>query len=78
MTTFDTIFSAASQLPLNERVDLIDALWATVPLSEPLSEAWQQEIDLRWQEIESKAVDTIPADEVLEKLRAKRTRSDEN
>ncbi len=62
MPDYSELFSAASQLPLEERVRLIDELTDTIPDLEPgaLSPEWLEEIERRSDEIESGAVDTVP------------------
>ena len=54
MTTFESVLSAATQLPEGERLRLIDALWDTVPedTEVPLSAEWVAEIDRRVVEME--------------------------
>jgi putative addiction module component (TIGR02574 family) len=60
MTDYQTILSAASQLPVSDRLQLIDDLAASVPEDHPprLSEAWLHEIARRTEEVESGAVAT--------------------
>lgn len=54
MTTFESVLSAATQLPEDERLRLIDALWDTVPddAESPRSSEWLAEIERRVDEIE--------------------------
>ena len=60
MTSYESIFLAASQLPINERLRLIDELASSVPDDRPpqLSDAWLREIDRRSQEIDTGATAT--------------------
>ena len=62
MPDYAELFSAASQLPLDERIRLIDELTDTIPEPEPgsLSPEWLEEIERRSAEIDSGAVETIP------------------
>ena len=54
MMTFESVLTAATQLPEGDRLRLIDALWDTVPADAevPLSEEWLTEIDKRVDEME--------------------------
>lgn len=54
MTTYESVLSAATQLPEGDRLRLIDALWDTVPddAEVPLSDEWLSEIDRRVDEME--------------------------
>jgi len=60
MSDYHAIFAAASQLPVADRLRLIDDLAASVPDDQPpmLSEAWLEEIERRSVEIDSGAVQT--------------------
>ena len=66
MSDFQSILSSASQLPVDERLDLIDALWQTVPEEAlpPLSAEWLAEIQRRSAEIDAGSVKTIPWEQV--------------
>ena len=58
MTDYASILSAASQLPIGDRLRLIDELASTVPDDQPpqLSDAWLREIDRRSGELDSGTV----------------------
>jgi putative addiction module component (TIGR02574 family) len=60
MSNFESVLSAASQLPVNDRLRLIDELASSVPEDQPpqLSDVWLCEIDRRSSEIDSGAVVT--------------------
>jgi putative addiction module component (TIGR02574 family) len=49
LADYDTLLSDASQLPLDARIQLIEALWETVPEDAlpPLSDEWRREINRR-------------------------------
>ena len=66
MSDFQSILTSATRLPVDERLDLIDALWQTVPEDAlpPLSEEWFAEIQRRSAEIDAGAVKTLPWEEV--------------
>ncbi len=70
MSEFDTIYSAASQLPVADRLRLIDALASSVPDDHPptLSEAWLEEIERRSSEIDAGTVTTEPWEDVRRRL----------
>lgn len=66
MSQFESVLSAASQLPIAERLQLIDALAATVPDDCPptLSPEWLAELERRSAEIASGEVTPIPWEQV--------------
>jgi putative addiction module component (TIGR02574 family) len=70
MLDFDAIVSEASQLPVAERLRLIDQLAASVPDDQPpsLSEQWVAEIGRRSKEIDSGVVTTEPWDSIRSRL----------
>jgi putative addiction module component (TIGR02574 family) len=55
MSNYESVLSAASQLPVDDRLRLIDELASSVPDDQPpkLSDAWLREIDRRSNEIDS-------------------------
>jgi len=75
MTNYDSVLSAANQLPEPERLRLIDALWDTVPAEAeaPFSDEWLAEIDRRMDNVELGREKTVPwsqvRDEALARLR---------
>jgi putative addiction module component (TIGR02574 family) len=66
MSDFQSLFADASRLPLGERVQLIDALWETLPVEAmpPLSEEWRAEIGRRSDEFDAGSVQPIPWEQV--------------
>jgi putative addiction module component (TIGR02574 family) len=74
-SNYDSILSAAHQLPAADRVRLIDALWETVPADAdmPPSDEWLEEIERRVEAIDSGHESTLPwtqiRDEALARLR---------
>jgi putative addiction module component (TIGR02574 family) len=60
MSNYESVLSAASQLPVSDRLRLIDDLASLVPDDQPpqLSDTWLSEIDRRSSEIDSGAVAT--------------------
>jgi len=73
MTSYQSVLTAASQLAVDERLQLIDALAATVPDDQPprLSEVWLKEIDRRSREIDSGTVVTENWADIRARLFAK-------
>jgi putative addiction module component (TIGR02574 family) len=55
MSDFDSLFADARQLPLEERLQFIDALWSTVPddAALALSGEWMAEIQRRSDEYDA-------------------------
>jgi putative addiction module component (TIGR02574 family) len=66
MPDYETLLADASQLPLAERIQLMEALWDTVPDDSlpPLSKEWLAEIQRRSAEYDSGAVRTVPWEEI--------------
>jgi putative addiction module component (TIGR02574 family) len=73
MTQFDALLSAASQLPVDQRLRLIDELAATVPDDCPpgLSPEWLAEIQRRSDEIDAGLVTPVPWEQVRADLMRK-------
>ncbi len=66
MSDFDALLAGASQLPLDARIQLIEALWNTVPNDSlpPLSAEWVAEIQRRSSEFDAGLVQPIPWEQV--------------
>ena len=62
MSDYDSLLANASQLPLDARIQLIEALWDTVPDDSPptLSDEWVAEIERRSAEYDAGSVQPIP------------------
>ncbi len=62
MSDYDSVLTAAQQLPESERLRLINALWDSVPpeADVPLSDEWVHEIDTRVAELKSGRATTVP------------------
>jgi putative addiction module component (TIGR02574 family) len=73
MTNFDSVLSAAQQLPDEDRLRLIDALWESVPpdRNAPFSDEWAIEIERRVAELDAGTARTIPWSEVRDKALAR-------
>lgn len=74
MTQYQSVLSAAFALDVSERLQLIDALAATVPDDAPptLSPEWIAELDRRAHDLETGKATAIPAHEVFESIQRKR------
>jgi putative addiction module component (TIGR02574 family) len=66
MSDYDTLLSDASQLPLDVRIQLIEALWDTVldDALPPLSDEWLAEINRRSAEYDAGSVQPIPWEQI--------------
>ncbi len=66
MSDYDTLLSDASQLPLDVRIQLIDALWDTVPEDAlpPLSDEWLAETNQRSAEYDAGLVQPIAWEQI--------------
>jgi len=66
MPNYEALLADASHLPGAERVQLIEALWDTVPDDSlpPLSDKWIAEIQRRSAEYDSGEVQTVPWEQV--------------
>jgi len=62
MPDFDTLLCDATRLPVAERIELIEALWDSVPPGSlpPLTPEWIAEIQRRSKEFDSGAAETVP------------------
>jgi putative addiction module component (TIGR02574 family) len=71
MFDFDTLLSDASQLPVDARIQLIDALWETIPedAAPPLSKEWLEEIRVRSAEFDAGTVQPIPWEHIRAEAR---------
>lgn len=77
MINLNSLLTDATQLPVAERIELIEALWETVPEESlpPLSDEWIAEIERRSAEFAAGKAKTIPwatvRAEALERLHKK-------
>ena len=62
MSTYESLLADASRLPVGDRLQLIDAIWDTVPEESlpRLSPEWIVEIQRRSAEYDSGTVPTVP------------------
>jgi len=80
MNDFDSVLSAAQQLPERDRLRLIDALWDTVPpeSESPFSDEWAREIERRVAELDAGTAKTVPWSQVREEALARIRHDKEN
>jgi putative addiction module component (TIGR02574 family) len=79
MSTIDALLADAAQLPVADRLELIDALWDTLPEEAlpPLSEEWMVEIQRRSDELDAGTATTVPWEVVQSEALARLRRSRE-
>lgn len=66
MSDFNSLLSEASQLPIEQRIELIEALWDTMPSAPlpPLSDEWRAEIQRRSADYDIGKSQPIPWEQV--------------
>jgi putative addiction module component (TIGR02574 family) len=66
MPDLQSLLTNAAQLPVPIRIELIEAIWDSIPAQElpPISEEWQEEIQRRSAEFDAGGVETIAWEEV--------------
>jgi len=66
MPDYDALLADAAQLPVDARIQLIDALWNTLPddALPPLSDEWLAEINRRSDEYDAGLVQPIPWEQI--------------
>jgi putative addiction module component (TIGR02574 family) len=66
MADFDTVLADASRLPVLDRIQLIEAIWDTVPAGAlpPLSEEWTAEIQRRSAQYDAGSVQAVPWEQI--------------
>ena len=66
MLDYEKVLADASRLPVVDRVQLIEALWDTLPPDSlpPLTDAWVAEIQRRSAEYDSGSVQTVPWEQI--------------
>lgn len=63
MSDYGSILSAASPLPPEDRLRLIDELWLVQP---PLDESWVEEVAVRSKQLDDGTVQTTSWEEIRE------------
>lgn len=66
MRDYRTVLADASRLPVTDRIQLIEALWDTVPADSlpPLTDEWIAEIRRRSAEYDSGLVQAVPWEQI--------------
>ena len=66
MLNYESLLADASLLPVADRIQLIEALWDTVPTDSlpPLTDEWREEVRRRSAEYESGLVQTVPWEQI--------------
>ena len=66
MSSYEALFAEAARLPVAERIQLIEALWNTVPEESlpELSDEWLTEIERRSAEFDAGSTATVPWEEI--------------
>ena len=73
MQDFESVLSAARQLPDPDRLRLIDALWDTVPADAdaPFSDEWACEINRRVAELDAGNAETVSWSQIRDEALAR-------
>lgn len=73
MESAEKIYEQALNLPINDRLILIDKLLIStnLPAQNDIDQAWVQEVERRCQEIDNGTAKLIPGEEVFEKIKKK-------
>ncbi|MBI3865673.1 MAG: addiction module protein [Planctomycetia bacterium] len=66
MPTYESLLTEAAQLPVADRIQLIDAIWDTLPANSlpPLSDEWTAEIQRRSAEYDSGSAQTVSWEQI--------------
>lgn len=66
MATYETVLADAARLPVEDRIQLIDDLWDTLPSDAlpPLSDAWVAEIQRRSSDYDAGSTETVSWEQV--------------
>jgi putative addiction module component (TIGR02574 family) len=73
MNTLESLLADAAQLPVADRLELIDAIWDTLPdeALPPLSDEWMTEIGRRSAELAAGTANTVAWEVVRSEARAR-------
>jgi putative addiction module component (TIGR02574 family) len=66
MVPYEALLADAIRLPVADRIQLIDAIWETLPASSlpPLSDEWVAEIQRRSAEVDAGSAETVSWEQV--------------
>lgn len=69
----EKIYQQALDLPIDDRLDLIDKLLysTNLPTQTEIDQAWAKEVELRVQSLETGKARLIPGEEVFDKIKKK-------
>jgi putative addiction module component (TIGR02574 family) len=72
-TRAERLYKDALDLPINDRMQLIDKLLqnTNLPSQLELDQVWSNEVERRYREVENGIVELIPGEEVLKKVKSK-------
>jgi putative addiction module component (TIGR02574 family) len=73
MTDFATVLTAAQQLPEDDRLRLIDALWQSLPAESAaaIPDEWAREIECRVAELDAGTAETTPWPQIRDEALAR-------
>ena len=73
MTLEEKIYKEALDLPVEDRLSLIDKLITStnLPTQKDIDKAWSKEVDRRFRQLESGKSTIIPGEEVFDKVKKK-------
>ncbi len=77
MPNYETLLADAARLPVPDRIQLIDAIWDTLPAEflPPLADEWLTEIQKRSAEYDSGDVETVRWEQVRAEAMARLKRT---
>ena len=70
-TTLETLEAEALKLPPSERSHLVERLLVSLDADAELEEEWSREADKREAELDSGAVQAVPGEQVMARLRSR-------
>lgn len=71
MSVLQEIEAAVLKLPSHERARLAEMLIASLDEEDEIATAWADEAERRYEELRSGAVEAVPAEEVLARVRSR-------
>ncbi len=71
ITTLETLEAEVLKLPASDRSHLLQRLLASLDVDEDVEAAWDREADRREAELDSGAVQALPSEDVMARLRAR-------
>ena len=71
LMTLETLEAEALKLPPSDRSRLLERLMASLDTDGEIEDAWAREADRREAELDSGAIEALPGEQVMERLRAR-------